>query len=64
MGKNHQWADTELTAFYQHYHNTTKDWTQVSSSQHCLILHRRSADPANRAKPASFELKKKVAPDP
>jgi hypothetical protein len=32
MGKNHQWADAELTAFYQHYHNTTKDWTQVSSS--------------------------------
>lgn len=31
MGKaGHQWGDEELTAFYQHYHNTTQDWDQVS----------------------------------
>lgn len=29
MGKNAQWGDEELTSFYQHYHNTTKDWGQV-----------------------------------
>lgn len=25
----HQWADEELTLFYQHYHNTTKEWDKV-----------------------------------
>jgi hypothetical protein len=29
MGSTNQWADEELTAFYQHYHNTTKEWDKV-----------------------------------
>jgi hypothetical protein len=32
MGKLRPWADEELTDFYQHYHNTTKDWGEVGGA--------------------------------
>jgi hypothetical protein len=28
----HQWADEELTLFYQHYHNTTQEWDKVMAA--------------------------------
>jgi len=47
MGRSQQWGDEELTAFYQHYHNTTQDWDKVCTAM--ALWHKCCCGPTTAA---------------